>query len=168
MLETFSHSACQCRLFSVRSFSQVSQQNGKFYYVGDRSRAPVSLSPGTALKLPTTATATTSRPTSSLVPQGNSQIVIPGAGLSLDSISASPHMLKMASNLLLGGGGGGGGGGGVSSGEYTVSVLVNLRNTGIYMYAYIPTPSSNGGGDFPQEVVVEKYGKYSVCTSYFQ
>jgi hypothetical protein len=29
----------------------VSQQNGKFYYVGDKSKSPVSLSPGTAFKI---------------------------------------------------------------------------------------------------------------------
>ena len=32
-----------------------------------------------------------------------SAVVIPGAGLNMDSITASPHMVKMASNLLLGG-----------------------------------------------------------------
>ena len=36
-----------------------------------------------------------------------SAVVIPGAGLNMDSITASPHMVKMASNLLLGGGSGG-------------------------------------------------------------
>ena len=43
-----------------------------------------------------------------------SAVVIPGAGLNMDSITASPHMVRMASNLLLGGNQGGGGGGGES------------------------------------------------------
>jgi len=38
----------------------VSQQNGKFYYVGDKSKSPVSISPGTAVKLAATTGITTS------------------------------------------------------------------------------------------------------------
>ena len=40
-----------------------------------------------------------------------SAVVIPGAGLNMDSITASPHMVRMASSLLLGGNQGGGVGG---------------------------------------------------------
>jgi len=38
----------------------VSQQNGKFYYVGDKSKSPVSLSPGAAFKLAASTGVTTS------------------------------------------------------------------------------------------------------------
>ena len=38
-------------------------------------------------------------------------MVIPGAGLNMDSITASPHMVRMASSLLLGGNQTGGVGG---------------------------------------------------------
>jgi hypothetical protein len=83
-------------LTALHNRGLVSQQNGKVYYVGggDRPRAPVTLGAGAAMKLSAAPGATSS---------GTNQIVIPGAGLSLDSISASPHMLKMASSMLLGG-----------------------------------------------------------------
>ena len=38
----------------------VSQQNGKFYYVGDKSKSPVSISPGTAVKLAASSGVTSS------------------------------------------------------------------------------------------------------------
>merc|ERR1719234_2130270 len=80
-------------LAALHNRGLVSQQNGKFYYVGggNGKQQAVPVSGGGQ-------------------GQGKGQasaVVIPGAGLNMDSITASPHMVRMASNLLLGGNQGG-------------------------------------------------------------
>jgi len=47
-------------LTALHNRGLVSQQNGKFYYVGDKSKSPVSLSPGAAFKLAASTGVTTS------------------------------------------------------------------------------------------------------------
>merc|ERR1719234_312315 len=81
-------------LAALHNRGLVSQQNGKFYYVGggNGKQQAVSVSGGGQAQAKGQASA----------------VVIPGAGLNMDSITASPHMVRMASNLLLGGNQGGG------------------------------------------------------------
>jgi len=75
-------------LAALHNRGLVSQQNGKFYYVGGGGKQQgVAVSAGGQVQ----------------VKAQPSAVVIPGAGLNMDSITASPHMVKMASNLLLGG-----------------------------------------------------------------
>ena len=73
-------------LSALHNRGLVSQQNGKFYYVGDKSRAPVSLSPSTALKL------------AGVGQQGAAQqsTVVVGAAASLASYTADPALLEAA------------------------------------------------------------------------
>jgi len=47
-------------LSALHNRGLVSQKNGKFYYVGDKSKSPVSLSPGAAFKLAASTGVTTS------------------------------------------------------------------------------------------------------------
>jgi len=85
-------------LAALHNRGLVSQQNGKFYYVGggdQRKQQAVPVSGGGQSQVKGQASA----------------VVIPGAGLNMDSITASPHMVRMASSLLLGGNQGGGVGG---------------------------------------------------------
>jgi len=85
-------------LAALHNRGLVSQQNGKFYYVGggdQRKQQAVPVGGGGQSQVKGQASA----------------VVIPGAGLNMDSITASPHMVRMASSLLLGGNQGGGVGG---------------------------------------------------------
>lgn len=89
-------------LAALHNRGLVSQQNGKFYYVGggdQRKQQAVPVTGGGQ----------------SQVKGQPSAVVIPGAGLNMDSITASPHMVRMASSLLLGGNQGGAVGTGSSS-----------------------------------------------------
>merc|ERR1719234_3049553 len=81
-------------LAALHNRGLVSQQNGKFYYVGggNGKQQAVPVSGGGQAQAKGQASA----------------VVIPGAGLNMDSITASPHMVRMASNVLLGGNQGGG------------------------------------------------------------
>ena len=105
-------------LAALHNRGLVSQQNGKFYYVGGDQKKQVAVAvsgggqsqvyntSGLELSLGVSMASTLNIVQWQAKGQA-SAVVIPGAGLNMDSITASPHMVKMASNLLLGGGSGG-------------------------------------------------------------
>ena len=110
-------------LTALHNRGLVSQQNGKFYYVGDKSKAPVSISPGTAVKLATSSgiaisasSAASASPLAGIQslgrsaeppqqvvrppPQQQAAAVVVAPAASLDSFTADSDMMMMATSML--------------------------------------------------------------------
>ena len=99
-------------LTALHNRGLVSQhQNGKFYYVGDKSKSPASGSPGSGLKIAASPATVPARPatissssvagiTSLKAAQSLQSAVVVAPAASLDSFTADSDMMQAATSLL--------------------------------------------------------------------